>query len=939
MLVCSKCAQDNPASASACSRCGTRLTAADYARGVTQSTARAPSNGGETERPTPPTSRWGGTVVTVFEARGGVGKTTVAINLAAALAGTGKRVALVDLDLRFGDVAILMDIPVERSIADLVLAEEEISWEILQDCVYKHNTGVTILPAPVRPTDPGNVRVGQIERVVTLFAQAYDYVILDTPGTYNDIVARSLELANTALLVTTPDRTTLEDTGRALTMLREWGLDLNKIRLVVVATNGASRAEPREIERALGYEVVAAVPYDRRISTMKLGSLLVLSHPDSGAARSIVRLADAIVSTTPSAVSSITRSRLKSGRERSISGDSAAGGRLSTLQEPFASNPFRTLRLTADASGTQIRQTIERIRIEARLGSDPEGESRLDALTKAQAELLDPSKRIQHEVLWFYNPPDCLYDGNLEATDQALARFRTDGEPEESWQRAHDLALWLLVEAAQGSDPESTNDWTIRALSAWNDAARDPIYIRHLSGSEQSRRGSAETIWGLGVGVLAASSRRCMNADDLDGVLARYRGAKSYGLEEADLTKMVEPAIEIAVLEGQRKVAEARAGSEEVADGPAAARSWAEELETALSDQMHLQDEVSDLGTRELAKVLDEAAGLIRGVAISLHNARDETKLASELVDVALRLAVSKKTVEQLESDLGTLRGLVAVGPLAGVINRAVSAIQDGADAGELFESARALYESLGDFEGDEESAEGALRSALPVLRAVAIRLHNEYSETADAATVMEWCVELADDAEERERFNSDHRQLLYQMHMATCVGLVSSKRWEEAEGAARIAYSYADSVDDRRTANEALTAIVSRRNARVGRAIAGAAIAAVVVGLIVWGAIAGSDDGSSGSPSAPPPASNPSNSSNSSGLGGITECQNMRDELNDKKRTLDSLESQIDSIEAQYPGSTLPSDVYYRYTSLIDQHNSLVRSYNSLLGRLDSEC
>src|SRR3990172_5550427 len=123
LLVCSKCAQDNPASASTCSRCGTRLTAADFARGVTQPRAESSSEGGETERPTPPTSGRGGAVVTVFGARGGIGTTTVAINLAVALAHTGKRVALVDLHLRFGDVAILMDIPVECSIADLALPE------------------------------------------------------------------------------------------------------------------------------------------------------------------------------------------------------------------------------------------------------------------------------------------------------------------------------------------------------------------------------------------------------------------------------------------------------------------------------------------------------------------------------------------------------------------------------------------------------------------------------------------------------------------------------------------------------------------------------------------------------------------------------------------------------------------------------------------------
>ena len=927
------------------------MTAADFARGVTQPRAESSSEGGETERPTPPTSGRGGAVVTVFGARGGIGKTTVAINLAVALAHTGKRVALVDLHLRFGDVAILMDIPVECSIADLALPEEEINREMLQDCLYTHNTGVTILPAPVRPTDWRKVHAGHIERVVTLLAQTFDYVVLDTGWPFDHAMASALKLANTVLFVTTPDGAALEDTGRVLTMLCEWGFDSKKIRLVVDATNRAMPTQPHEIERALGHEVVAAVPYDRRVSTMtQLGSPLVVSHPDSRAAQSIVRLADAMVSPTPSAASSITRSRLKSGRERSISGQSVGSGRPATLQEPFASNPFRVLRLSADASGSQIRQTIEQVRIEARLGSNPEVESRLDALTKAQAELLDPSKRIQHEVLWFYDPPGCLYDGNLEETDHALARYRAGSESRDKIRSAHDSALWLLVEAAHSSDAATTEDWTVRALSAWSDVARDPEYLRCLAGSEKSRKHMAEAVWELGVEILAISSQRSMNSGDLDGVLSRYRGAKSYGLDEGDLIKVAEPAIEIAVLEGQRKVAEARADSEAAASDPARARSWAEGLEDALSDQVDLSDEVSGLGTRELDKVLDEAADLIRSVAVSLHNDLSETQLASDLVEVGLELAVSRKTVEQLASDLGTLRGLVAVGPLAGVINRAVSAIQDGADAEELFESGETLHEALVDFEGDEESAEGALGSALPVLRAVAIRLHNEYGQTADAATVMAWCVELTDDEEARRAFESDQRQLLYQMHLKNCFSLVAVKRWEEAEGAARAAYSYADSVDDRRAASEAITAIVEKRNTRVWKPIVGVAVAAAVVGFIVWGAIAGSEDDSSGSSGQPisipdfsaPDFTNPSSSGGTSGSstsGNVTECLEMLDELNASEAELNSVQDQIDLIKAAYPGLSLPPDVYDRYQGLIDLYNILRVPHNNLVNEYNREC
>jgi pilus assembly protein CpaE len=234
-----------------------------------------------------------GTVLTVFGAKGGIGKTTISTNLATAIVQkTGQSVALVDLDTRFGDVAILMDIPVERSIADLALPEEEINREMLQDCLYTHNTGVTILPAPVRPTDWRNVHAGHIERVVTLLAQTYDYVILDTPGTFNDIVARALELATLVLLVATVDMAALKDTLLAIDMLRSWNFPQEKIKLVINATNEATNVQPQEVKRMLGRDVFWSIPYDRNISTStQLGMPVVVAKPTTKAAESLVELA------------------------------------------------------------------------------------------------------------------------------------------------------------------------------------------------------------------------------------------------------------------------------------------------------------------------------------------------------------------------------------------------------------------------------------------------------------------------------------------------------------------------------------------------------------------------------------------------------------------------------------------------------------------------
>ncbi|MFQ5471846.1 MAG: AAA family ATPase [Dehalococcoidia bacterium] len=237
-----------------------------------------------------------GTVITVFGAKGGIGKTTIATNLASALVQkTNQSVVVVDLDTRFGDVAILMDIPVERSIADMAMPEEEISREIVEECIYTHNTGVAILPAPIRPTDWRSVHAGHIERIVNLLTQTYDYVILDTPGTFNDIVARSLELATMVMLVCTVDMASLKDTLLAIDMLRSWNFPQDKIKLAINATNDAVNVQPAEVKRMLGRDVFWSIPYDRNISAAtQLGMPVVVAKPESKAAASLVEMAYAL---------------------------------------------------------------------------------------------------------------------------------------------------------------------------------------------------------------------------------------------------------------------------------------------------------------------------------------------------------------------------------------------------------------------------------------------------------------------------------------------------------------------------------------------------------------------------------------------------------------------------------------------------------------------
>jgi len=247
---------------------------------------------GELEDPIPQ-----GTVITVFGAKGGIGKTTIASNLAVALCTEAHQsVALVDMDTRFGDVAITMDIPVERSIADLARNLDNIDRSTLKDYLVQHESGVWILPAPTRPSDWRNLNAGHIRDVVDVLAQTHDFVILDTPGTFNEIVAAAIEIGTMGLLVTTLDMASIKDTVLALEMLHErFPNDDERIKVVLNRSGMDTGVRERDVERTLDSPIWWRIPQDNEVvRAAQLGRPIVMSRPKSKVAVEIREIARAL---------------------------------------------------------------------------------------------------------------------------------------------------------------------------------------------------------------------------------------------------------------------------------------------------------------------------------------------------------------------------------------------------------------------------------------------------------------------------------------------------------------------------------------------------------------------------------------------------------------------------------------------------------------------
>jgi pilus assembly protein CpaE len=234
-----------------------------------------------------------GTVLTVFGAKGGIGKTTISTNLATALCRhSNSSVAIVDMDTRFGDVAIMMDVVVEFSIADVGRNIESVNRENVGDYLVRHSSGVEILPAPLHPTEWGALNRQHITKIIDLLAQTHDYVVVDTPGAFNELVATALECANIILLVTSMDIASIKDTALALEMLRAASVSEDKVKLVINHSTSSNSLRAEDVERVLEYEVWWRIPHDVAVSNSnQLGQPIVLAKPYARASRAISDMA------------------------------------------------------------------------------------------------------------------------------------------------------------------------------------------------------------------------------------------------------------------------------------------------------------------------------------------------------------------------------------------------------------------------------------------------------------------------------------------------------------------------------------------------------------------------------------------------------------------------------------------------------------------------
>jgi pilus assembly protein CpaE len=240
---------------------------------------------GSTHDPNAPT----GSIISVFGVKGGVGKTTLATNLAVALAQeSSASVALVDLDVPFGDVALMLDIHPERDILDALDDSVLDELERLQSLLVRTEHGVHVLSSPLAPDDAGAIDSRRVGRLLLRLAALHQFVLVDTPVGLTELTAASLDVAELGLLVTTPEIAALRRTHACLRLLQGLEFPTNKLQLVLNRVASKTRVSESEAIDALGHPVTWRIANDyAAMQSAALGQPVVLSQPKSHISRDI----------------------------------------------------------------------------------------------------------------------------------------------------------------------------------------------------------------------------------------------------------------------------------------------------------------------------------------------------------------------------------------------------------------------------------------------------------------------------------------------------------------------------------------------------------------------------------------------------------------------------------------------------------------------------
>jgi pilus assembly protein CpaE len=236
-----------------------------------------------------------GQVLTVFSTKGGSGKSVLAASLAVTLAQrSDKPVCLVDADLQFGDIAVMLKLTPHHTIVDAVSVLDRMDAPLLDSLLVTHEpSGLRVLPAPLEPAFADQVGAAEMVAIVEMLRSFCSYVVVDTPAYFNDVVLGLVEVSDKVMLVAGMDIPNIKNVKIGLQTLRLLNTPMEKLLLVLNRANSKVKLDIGEVERTLQLNADALIPSDVVVpQSVNKGEPVVLHSPKSGVSKSIQQLAE-----------------------------------------------------------------------------------------------------------------------------------------------------------------------------------------------------------------------------------------------------------------------------------------------------------------------------------------------------------------------------------------------------------------------------------------------------------------------------------------------------------------------------------------------------------------------------------------------------------------------------------------------------------------------
>jgi pilus assembly protein CpaE len=240
-----------------------------------------------------------GLVVAVFSPKGGVGRTTVSVNMAVAAATElGKDVVLVDGSFQFGDVGVLLNLnPKNKSIADLIPELDAGESDSLETFVINHSSGIGVLLAPPSPEMAELITPGGIKRVLEALRANHDLVVVDCTSWFNDTTLAILDTADVILTMLSLEITSIKNMRLFLEVAEQLGYETGKVRLVLNRADSTLGIKVIDVENSIGRKIDHTIVSDGRsvVYALNRGVPFFLSNREAQVSHDILRLASAVV--------------------------------------------------------------------------------------------------------------------------------------------------------------------------------------------------------------------------------------------------------------------------------------------------------------------------------------------------------------------------------------------------------------------------------------------------------------------------------------------------------------------------------------------------------------------------------------------------------------------------------------------------------------------